>query len=156
MKYIQHHSKETYRPNLTTLPKRRIGLTHWMLKRGVPYKSRLALIRIESLQQNRLLGHHIREVPPLVPVRMPNGEEIMLPKKKVMLMGLVHDGLSGTPKQRRDAIALLREQRFFDLKPSDAPKNAKEREQALADLICTLAKEAERAGHTIDWPEPRP
>jgi hypothetical protein len=91
----------------------------------------------------------------LVPVKKADGEVIMLPKKKAILLGLVHDALSGTPRQRRDAVALLREERFFELKPSDRPETAKEREEAIDEFIRTLAKEAEKEGHVIDYPELR-
>lgn len=91
----------------------------------------------------------------LVPVKKADGTLIMLPKKKAILLGLVHDALSGTPRQRRDAVALLKEERFFELKPSDRPENAKQREEAIARFVTELAKEAEEEERIIDWLAPR-
>ena len=92
----------------------------------------------------------------LVPVKKADGQVIMLPKKKAILLGLVHDALSGTPRQRRDAVALLREERFFKLKPADRPQDAKQRQQAIDNFLDALALDAEKDGHVINWPNGRP
>jgi hypothetical protein len=72
-----------------------------------------------------------------------NGKEVMMPKKHAILIGVIHDGMTGTPPQRLKAFRALHEFGAFDLSPRKQYKSRQEEEAALAEVVEMLAKEAE-------------
>ncbi len=67
-----------------------------------------------------------------------NGRERRLPKKQAIVVGVVNDGLTGTPAQRLKALKALREIGAFDRTVEDhrlTPEMEQERAIALLNLF---------------------
>lgn len=73
-----------------------------------------------------------------------DGKRVMMTKKQLILLGLVHDAASGTPNQRIRAIRELRDVGAFDLLPLDKQPDPEEHARRIAAVVEELAREAER------------
>ena len=79
----------------------------------------------------------------LIPVRIGN-RQVTLPKKYAVIVGIVHDSLSGTPNQRLKAFECLNKFGAFDLTPNDRMPTPDEQDAINYAIVEELAKEAER------------
>lgn len=96
-------------------------------------------LKLDNLSFQELLAEFINE---LVPVTV-NGRVVMMPKKHAIVIGVIHDGMTGTPSQRLKAFHALNELGAFDLSPRQQYKSNQEQEAAYIEFVEVLAKEAE-------------
>lgn len=69
-----------------------------------------------------------------------NGREGWLTKKEMILIGLVHDAVNGTPAARLRAYRELKEAGALDLLPSGKQSTPEQQKEAIAKLVEELAE----------------
>ena len=73
-----------------------------------------------------------------------NGIEHKLPKKYAIILALINDALKGTPNQRLKAFNALKENGGYERIVEDDRRTPEQQQQAIAEFVAVLAKEAER------------
>jgi hypothetical protein len=95
---------------------------------------------LPDLNLRQILAEIVNET---VPVTM-GGRTTSIPKKYAILLGIVHDGLNGTPHQRMKAFEALNKLGAFDLLPNERAMDEKEQERKIEEFVAQLAAEAKQ------------
>jgi len=103
-------------------------------------KGRKRKATIVDMSARELVAEAVNE---MIPVTIRN-RAVFLPKKYAIIIGIVNDGLTGTPSQRLKAFEALNRFDAFDLQSNDRAQTPEEREAVAKDLVSQLALEAER------------